>query len=425
MQTWTNLARLALIGTEQQPPAQSMLGDPALDDVLAMLGSVDERESYLLKTGAALTLAQRAGYKPSDKAPAISTASPETQPRCPESTGQDLARMLRDYLPQVLPEWLELAGASGFRAPEELLPELLDHAKGKPEVRALVKQVLGQRGAWLAAQNDDWSFAIRTGGDEKAWQEGKRTERLAALREIRLTNPAHARELLAATWKDETPEDRADFIQVLQASLSLEDEAFLELALDDKRKEVRVNSIKLLGSLPESKLVQCLTELATPLLVAKKQLLRGAALEITLPTECTKGMKRYGVGSSSPPLKEIGEKAWWLAEMLGVIPPAHWNKALGLSAKELIQAAIKSEWAHSLLFGWAAALGRYPAPMWMEAWMEAVPGHEVLLDYLPASAINYLPAVQLETQLIKLLQQKKDVFGIDRVISFRLKLSSP
>lgn len=424
MHTWTNIARLALIGTEHQPPAQSTLGDATLDGVLAKLGSVEEREGYLLKTGATLTLVQRAGYKPSSKTSTTSVSAPEMQPRCPEATGQDLARMLRDYLPQVLPEWLELAGTLGFRAPEELLPELLDHAKGKSELHRAVRAVLGQRGAWLAEQNTDWSFAIHTSDAEKSWQEGMRMERLASLREIRQTNPARARELLAATWKDEASEDRAEFIQVLQAGLSIEDEAFLELALDDKRKEVRANSIKLLGSLPESKLVQHLTKLATPLFQTKKQLLRGAALEITLPAECTKEMSRYGIGSSSRP-KDIGEKAWWLKEMLDVIPPSHWNQALGLSAKELIQAAIKSEWTKVLLSGWAMALSRHRDQTWVGAWMEAALGHQELLDYLPPTAVNYFSGPELETLLITHLLKNKSALADERVISFIVRVPRP
>jgi hypothetical protein len=425
MQPWTNLARLALIGTEHQPPEQVIFGDAALDDVLGKLGPVEEREGYLLKTGAVLTLTLRAGYKPSDKAITVAPAALETEPRCPDLAGQYLARMLRGYFPQVLPEWLELAGTLGFRVPEELLPELLDHVKGKSHLHTQVATVMGQRGAWLAAQNPDWSFAIRAEGDEKIWQEGKRVERIAALREIRRANPARARELLSGTWKDEAPEDRAEFILVLQAGLSLEDEAFLENALDDKRKEVRVNAVRLLRYLPGSKLVQRLTELATPLLRAKKQLLRGVALEIALPTECTKEMSRYGIGSSASPAKDMGEKAWWLKEMLESIPPAYWLQSLGVSAKELIQAAIKSEWAKALLSGWADALGKHQDRTWVEAWMEASLGREELLDSLPRSAVNQYPKPELEALLTKLLLKSKNLFGDERVISFITMVPSP
>lgn len=424
MQAWTNLARLALIGTEHQPPPPTALGDGSLDGVLAAFDPAEERESYLLKTGAALTLAKRAGHKPGVKASALAVAPPEVQPRCPSAAGQDLARMLRDYLPQVLPEWLELAEKLGVRAPEDLLPDLLDHAKGKTELRARVRQIIGQRGAWLAAQNSDWSFAIRTGGDEKIWQEGKRAERVATLREIREVNPGRARELLGATWKDEGADDRADFVQALRVGLSLEDEPFLETALDDRRKEVRIHAISHLSSLPGSKLVQFLTERATPLLHAKKQLLRGVALEVTLPTECTKEMKRYGVGSSTP-VKDVGEKALWLQDMLQAIPPNHWSQSFGLNPKELIQAAIKSEWSKPLLTGWSSALGRHHDQAWLEAWMEAALAHEPLLDYLPRSAVNRLSTDDLEGLLTKLYIKDKAVFTSERVVSFRVMRPGP
>ena len=94
--------------------------------------------------------------------------------------------------------------------------------------------LLGRRGHWLAAQNPDWAWAIGgTADDEKIWQVGESGARLLFLQRLRRTNPVHARELLAATWKEETPEDRAGFIAILETGLSPEDEPFLEAALDD------------------------------------------------------------------------------------------------------------------------------------------------------------------------------------------------
>ena len=402
MQPWTQLSRLALIGTEHQAPVPATLGDATLDDLLTKIGPVEERELHLLKTAAALTLARRAGYQPGNTTPIAFAAEPETQPRCPDPAGADLARLLRDYLPQILPEWLELAAAHNVRAPEESLPELLERAKGKRDLRPLLKPVLGQRGAWLAAQNPDWAFAIRAGGDERVWHEGKRAERLAVLREIREAAPALALELLAATWKDETPEDRAEFIATFATGLSLDDESFLENALDDKRKEVRTHALRLLGSLPGSKLVGRLTALATPLIVAKKQLLRSTSLDVSLPAEPTKEMKRDGIGATKSPGKEIGEKAWWLKEMLEAIPPAHWTATLKLSANDLIAAAQKSEFKAALLKGWSEATVRYADPEWATAWL----GQKDLLAYAPKFAQHlYNDLGGLEKSISALIRQ--------------------
>ena len=64
MQTWTQFSRLALIGSEQQAPTPTTLGDADLDRVLENLGPVDQREAYVLSAAAVLTLARRAGYRP-------------------------------------------------------------------------------------------------------------------------------------------------------------------------------------------------------------------------------------------------------------------------------------------------------------------------------------------------------------------------
>jgi hypothetical protein len=111
---------------------------------------------------------------------------------------------------------------------------------------------------------------------------------------------------------------------------------------------------------------------------------------------------RYGVEPKSPD-KEIGEKAWWLKEMLDLVPATHWTKALGAAPKELIAAASKSEWAKVILLGWSQAAARHENREWMLAWLEAAAAKPELLDPFPPTAIQSLSASDLEAPLLRLL----------------------
>ena len=183
---------------------------------------------------------------------------------------------------------------------------------------------------------------------------------------LRERDPARARELLAASWKEEEPKDRADFLAVFSRGLSAADEPFLEAALDDRRKEVRRAAAELLARLPQSQLRRRMTERLRLLLALKRGLLGAARIEVVLPEACDAAMARDGV-EAKPSLPSLGQKAWWLAEMLSILPPGHWCEIWSKTPGEIIQAAGKNEWKEALLLGWTNAANRHADPDWAEA----------------------------------------------------------
>lgn len=245
---WKEIVKTAIIGTERQPLALPQSTN-ATGTLLAQLDPND-RERTLLSAAALVLLHTQAGRVAATSAqPTMPQCEAENLLPCSPQSAQHLSMMLNGQYKEVLPEWLTALGARQRRAPEEYLPTLLDTGRMQSALRPLLAPVLGKRGVWLAQHNPEWSYVANT-TDDSAWETGNRAARLAFLQKLRTGDPAQARELLSATWQQETPEERAAFIEALRMNLSLADEPFLENALDDRRKEVRKVAVELLASLP-------------------------------------------------------------------------------------------------------------------------------------------------------------------------------
>jgi hypothetical protein len=375
------------------PPADALQAEPAL---WLSLGALDlwERSGFLPSAGSAQTAAQTAPE----------AAPPERLRACPPAAEAVLARLLRGQHPASLQlEWLRLLQRHGGHLPPRFLPRLLDTATRQPPLRAQLRPVLGERGRWLAGLHAQWSWAaadIDTDVDinAAAWDTGTPEQRLALLQAWRARDPQSARAALAAAWPSEAPEQRAALLPALAVGLGLEDEAFLEAALDDRRKEVRLAAQRLLASLPGSQLGQRMLARLLPLLRLNKPWLGKAHIELTLPAEYHADMRRDGIGIAAHP--GIGEKAGWIVDMLAATDPRVWSLQFERTPRECLAIAESSEFRDALVRGWAlgairqAQIDASPDTMawpyalaqwWIEANVvqrEAVPG--ALFDLIGA-----------------------------------------
>jgi hypothetical protein len=413
---WATLLRAALLGTERNPAPPPPADGSALGDALAAVAA-ETPETALLSAAALLAAYRRAGLVPArDDRPLAESAAEERASVCPPPATRHLATMLGGTYDALLPEWMEAAARGGFIAPPELLPALLDAATRDERLRAHLPAVAGERGRWLAAQRAEWALVLGSGVDAgradepgDGWETLPAEARPGVLAEIRGRDPARGMALLRSTWAAEAPRERAALLQALETGLSMEDEPFLEAALDDRRKEVRTAAAGLLARLAGSCLVARMTERARRWLVvspAKTGLLAkltgGAGepvIELHLPEAVDKAMERDGV-TGKPPYG-VGERGWWLAQALGAVPPRTWSLAGGCAPRDLVAAAAKTEWRDVLINGWATATLRHRDAEWAEP---LVPRPELtrwhLADFDGTSLLEVLPPERAEAVVL-------------------------
>ncbi|MFI5892571.1 DUF5691 domain-containing protein [Actinoplanes sp. NPDC051513] len=324
-----DLLAAALVGTNRRPwPTASLLED------------------------AAVALARhRAGVTPGAGHAPVPAAPAEPTPPLPAAAGARLVRILGDGVPggaqianELLSQWLEAAAAKGGHAPPVALPALLDAGRRNSLIRPAMARVAGRRGAWLAGMRGDWRWLRDETVSSLDWETGTIGERLGYLIEVRRADPARGLSLLEASWPQESSDDRARFVAALGTGLSLDDDAFLEQTLDDRRKEVREAALDLLRGLPGSSLGKRMASRAA----AAVRLDPRGRLVVTPPEDLDAGLRRDGVAAT--PARGLGVSAWLLEEVLAGAPLDTWSDPV-----TMLRLARGNDWESALLQGWAKA----------------------------------------------------------------------
>lgn len=409
MNIWQNIHTTALVGTERKtltpiPPTNQ------LSELLYQLNYTDP-ENALLSAAAIIDLYQKAGQIPvTDNQPLPTPCQRDDNSNCSPLAAQYLKVMLLKERQQLLPEWLAAAAAVKKQIPAYYLPELLELGRNSPNLRLAIMPVLGKRGYWLAAQNPEWNYVVSE--DIKiTWETGSSDARQLLFQQLRTENPAEAREKLTKVWQEGKPEEKLSFIEILQTGLNIDDEPFLEAALDDKYQEIRQKAAELLAHLPESRLCQRMAKRVTSALIIKQNRNR-LHLDFNLSNGTDEGMTRDGIDGKQPP-KLLGEKAWKILQMVAATPLSLWTEINGISPNEWIQAAKRSEWDRTLVDAWVVAALRQKNPDWAEALLSIhsnFNGYLVTHDKSIQGLINALPSQRQNTFFIKLIQENKTVF---------------
>jgi hypothetical protein len=388
---WNTITSIATLGTNRGAPSLQEFW-PAMDvaassESSGASSSATERASLsatalagppersLLRVAAVNYLCQLSGTRVAAADLPAPDLAPALQGRLvSENAAWRLARMLAGDHRDLVPEWFSIAAHVGAVLPPHWLPVVLNELQ--PNERAGASAVLGARADWLAKRNPEWSeLATASGLPIDRWNNGTLFERRAALIAIRAGDPVGGRVLLERSWETEPPEARVAFLETLlnAPGLSEADEPFLESALDDKRKDVRMAAVECLCRLPNSAHARRNIERLQPLVTLTEQgsgllsKLRKRRLEITLPESLDKAALRDGINSKPPAQQKIGERAYWLMQMIALAPPAHWCERFRCDIETFIAAALSTDYAVDLVLALSHASIRHRDRAWIAA----------------------------------------------------------
>lgn len=308
----------------------------------------------------------------------------------------------------VIKEACELLAKSAFCLPPRLLPRALALGAKSSALREPLRSVLGKRGAWLAAQNSEWKFALLAGAESmsrKLWDEGDVSQRTTYLAALRKSAPSEARQLLETSFAAETARDRVVLVPTLAIGLSPADETFLSTLLqNDRSKEVRQIAAALLSRLPESAFAKRMTNRLDGLVRSEKKLIR-TVTTIEPPKEFGADWAADTLEQKPPAHLKIGERAWWLQQLVSLTPVEWWEQRLKMTPSDILAIASKSEWKQALLEGFRIAATTPPRN---DSWVLALLENGKLKDSEAASLALNLPAEQADLALRKLLADSDD-----------------
>lgn len=357
MREWEGLVATALLGTQRRGVEPGQLPE----SVRALVGG-DDPERILLSAAAALAGYRKAGRLPERHVARLPEADEDPRPMVGKAAARRLVTMLYGDHGYLLPEWLEAVADKGLRVPPERLPALADAARARSELRAAVAQAAGPRGPWLAELRPEWEFlADQAEEDPQVWELGTTGQRLTWLSLTRERDPERARAAIGEAWSTEPAPVRTRFLEILRTGLSTADEPFLEQALDDRAKDVRALAAELLTELPDSALSQRMSARLRPLLG-----ITHGTLNVDLPADCDEGMRRDGVNPKPP--AGVGQRSWWLGQLVSLAPLATWAELSGPS--KLVRMPVEGCDPRLLVLGWSAAAVRERDAAWVFALLD-------------------------------------------------------
>lgn len=347
MSSWQQVVQSAILGTQRQP-----FQPPALAELTPIWQATADLapEERLLQAIALLTQYEAVGAQPARPLPFAPTTPvpPETLPPAPRGAVRLLKGLLTDFDAKLVGEWLYLGAAYGCYAPHTHLPQLLERASKDRTLAAALAPVLGERGRWLLTYNPEWRISAAETLDQSIWQTGSSDARVRFLETLRCTAPQTARDLLTAVWAKEAATERAAFLATLRTGLATADLPFIESTLGDRSQQVRATAVRLLTALPTASLrTRLLTQLSSYLLLERRWLQR--KLTVNLPNNFDQEWAHWGLREQSPLGVRIGQKAGWLVQLLGLLPPSAVVEALKVDAIELLTLISESDYAEGLM----------------------------------------------------------------------------
>ncbi|MGB6222053.1 DUF5691 domain-containing protein [Haloferula sp.] len=339
---------------KELPPAPDLTWQTTWDAI-----PMDDPAAGLLQALALSRAARLAGKKTVEAGGVAEPCKPESCEELGEVAVAALLRMLGGEFREVLPEWLDSNESTGCVVPARVLPELLEAGRRDRSLRASLAGLVGERGRWMAQRHEKYAWVLdRTAGGEADWDGDHDSDRLEWLRQTRHQDPGKAVAALSEGWAGESPDFRQSVVQLAANEALACDESWLEnLGLKDRRQETRRLAAAALMQLRDSAFAirnrERLRQIVRIGGVLRKK------IEVEPPTAFDECWAADGLREKPP--AGTGEKAWWLQQIVGMVPLSEWLVMLEVTEKELFKITIEPDWKDDIVLGWIESAKNLPA----------------------------------------------------------------
>lgn len=263
----------------------------------------------------------------------------------------------RDEIP-LFQEFFILLIENNWRINEESLPDVLDLGIKQKEFRKSIAQIVGERGKWLVGFNPEWNYVLNYHlSDDFDFMTASRPHRVYHLSKIREENSESAIQLLTEIWKNEDAQSKLEFLKLLESSLNVQDTALLEMALEDGRKEVRNEAIRLLSKLPEAKIVLAYQNYLNNHVSFDSS--EGVLNIEIIFFKSDENLEKFGLNSKQTFIQDSKE-ANLLAQIVAAVPTSYWSAQRELNYKSFLEAAYQHKHKNAWFWGIATSLKTFP-----------------------------------------------------------------
>jgi hypothetical protein len=203
----------------------------------------------------------------------------------------------------------------------------------------------------------------------------------------------------------------------LRTRLSAADEAFLEQALDDRRKEVRTVAADCLCHLPASAHARRNEERLAALITAKEGK-KGLTFSIELPAALDSSAQRDGLDAK--PRGPFGGRTGWLFQMAARTRPQWWTERWPCDPSVLVASLDNSEHGPELISALAEAAMLQPDLEWVRAlcrWLASGKEDVLRSGGRVAALLVTLPPAQQHLVIVELLMTAPQHALLDELLT--------
>lgn len=420
MEFWNNIVQTAMLGTDKKQPGSDHLSGELMSAVnnINSNETIDTEEKFLQVASVAFNYRQSGVTPLHQPAVILSIAPPEEKQYCNATAVHALKDILYEESIGLLKIWLQQCIQKQQIITPELLPVLFDKSIQHKQLRSLVPQCVGNRGAWLGQFNKDWRFAKDT-SDEELWQTGTPEERKQVLLQIRNANPIKAKAWLQQTWAQENANTKVDLLKIFSTNLAHEDIEWLESLSNEKSQKVKEEAFNLLKQIPASSIVQQYGQLLRESVSIKRErvllgLSSKTSLLFQLPATVDDSVFKSGIEKLSN-TKEFNDDEFIIYQLMQFVPPVFWQQHLSLNPGEIIQLFQKDDTGKKFIPALVSAIVRFKDTEFVESVMQNVKEFypEIIPLLEPSQQETYCTShfKSYEDVVIKIMLKKETEWG--------------